>query len=113
MTCILSDLKLPEPDVRLVVYNNTVVKVKLRCRNGQVSGETNQDRSVVIFLVTYLFVYLFLFTQEKRFSLIPLKVYKTLLFNCSLICLFSFNCKFVVSRFTSKVPTLYLANEHI
>ena len=48
MTCMLSDLKLPEPDVRLVVYNNTVVKVKLRCRNAQVSGETNQDRLVVM-----------------------------------------------------------------
>jgi len=43
MACILSDLKLPEPDVRLVVYNNTVVKVKLRCRNAQVSAETNQE----------------------------------------------------------------------
>ena len=47
MNCMLSDLKLPEPDVRLVVYNNTVVKVKLRCRNAQVAGESNQQRFVI------------------------------------------------------------------
>jgi len=40
---ILSDLKLPEPDVRLVVYNQTIVKVKLRCRNAQITGETSQE----------------------------------------------------------------------
>jgi len=48
MNCSLTKLKLPEPDVRLVVSNGTVFKVKLRCRNAQFTGETVGDRYVVL-----------------------------------------------------------------
>ena len=35
MTCTLSNFKLPESDVRLVTFEDTVFKIKLRFRDNQ------------------------------------------------------------------------------
>ena len=42
MTCSLSDFKLPDPDVRLVKFGDTVYKVKLLFRSAHLNGVTSE-----------------------------------------------------------------------
>ncbi|XP_065655454.1 uncharacterized protein LOC105848331 isoform X2 [Hydra vulgaris] len=46
MTCSLSDFKLPDPDVRLVMFGDTVYKVKLLFRSAQHNGIASDSHNI-------------------------------------------------------------------
>ena len=43
MICSLSDFKLPEPDVRLISFDDAIYKIKLRYRETSIPQETNEQ----------------------------------------------------------------------
>ena len=42
----LTAFTLPKPDVRLVVHNQTVYKIKLRCRSSRLKDESIEERYI-------------------------------------------------------------------
>lgn len=57
MTCTLADFKLPEPDVRLVLLNKTVYKIKLRYRGeNQGVGSYSYQRFALISILFLNFI---------------------------------------------------------